>query len=118
MQGKRTGKTKELKIGTWNIRTLYRAGAVNNLEKEISRYKLDVVAIQEVRWTGHGKMERKEHSIYYSCQAKKHEFGCGFVIAKKINHLVMDFQPIDWRICKIRLRGKFQNISIINVRTD
>jgi len=38
------------KIGTWNVRSLYRAGSFKAAVRELVRYKLDVVGVQEVRW--------------------------------------------------------------------
>jgi hypothetical protein len=39
------------KIGTWNVRSLYKAGLLIAVAKEILKYKLDLVGVQEVRWT-------------------------------------------------------------------
>ena len=41
---------REMKIGTWNVRSLYRAGFLKAAARELARYKLDVVGVQEVRW--------------------------------------------------------------------
>uniref|UniRef100_A0A8D8WV20 Endonuclease-reverse transcriptase n=1 Tax=Cacopsylla melanoneura TaxID=428564 RepID=A0A8D8WV20_9HEMI len=37
---------------------------------------------------------------------------------KTIRGSIMDFQPVNDRICKIRLKGKFRNISIIRMEDD
>jgi len=39
-----------MKIGTWNVRSLYRTGSLKAAARELVRYKLDVVGVQEVRW--------------------------------------------------------------------
>jgi len=41
---------REMEIGTWNIRSLYKAGSLKAAAREIARCKLDVVGVQEVRW--------------------------------------------------------------------
>ena len=48
---------REMKIGTWNVRSLYRAGSLKAAARELARYRLDVVGVQEVRWDkgGHSK---------------------------------------------------------------
>jgi exonuclease III len=38
------------KFGTWNIRSLYRACPLMTVSKELYKYNLDLVGIQEVRW--------------------------------------------------------------------
>jgi len=34
-----------MKLGTWNVRSLYRAGSLKAAAKELGRYKLDVVGV-------------------------------------------------------------------------
>lgn len=110
----RPGKTKELKIGTWNVLSLYRTAALKNLEIQVQNYKIDIIALQEIRWMGQGILERRNSSLYYSCDKRKHEFGCGFIVNAGIRHLVMDFKPINDRICILRVRGRFNNITLIS----
>jgi hypothetical protein len=43
-----------MRFGTWNVRILYRAGSLVTVAKEISKYKLDLVGVQEVRWDRRG----------------------------------------------------------------
>jgi hypothetical protein len=52
----RRGK-RDILLGTWNVRSLYRAGSLMTMAKELARYKLDLVGVQEVRWDkgGHSK---------------------------------------------------------------
>jgi len=38
-----------MKISTWNVRSLYRAGSLKAAARELGRNKLDVVGVQEVR---------------------------------------------------------------------
>jgi len=39
-----------MKLGTWNVRSLYRAGSLKTAARELAKYTLDVVGVQEVRW--------------------------------------------------------------------
>ena len=111
---KRPCKEKELRIGTWNVLTLYKGAALNNLEEQLKQYNTDIIALQEIRWTGQGIIERKNCSLYYSCHKSKHEFGCGFIVNKKMKYEVMDFKSINHRICTLRIRGRFNNISLVS----
>ncbi|PSN51304.1 Craniofacial development protein 2, partial [Blattella germanica] len=78
-------------------------------------YNIDILALQEIRWLGNNILEKKEGNIYYSCHNKLHQFGTGFMVNQKYKHLVIDFQPINFRMCKLRIKGRFQNYSLINV---
>jgi len=44
-----------MRIGTWNVRSLYRTGSLSAATKELARYKLDLVGVQEVRWDKGGQ---------------------------------------------------------------
>jgi len=39
-----------MRFGTWNIRSLYRAGSLMAAARELAIHKLDLVGVQEVRW--------------------------------------------------------------------
>jgi hypothetical protein len=47
-------KEMDMRFGTWNARSMYRAGSLRAVAEEISEYKLDLVGVQEVRWGGGG----------------------------------------------------------------
>jgi hypothetical protein len=38
-----------IRFGTWNVRTMYRAGSLRAVAEYISKYELDLVGVQEVR---------------------------------------------------------------------
>ena len=47
-------RKRDILLGTWNVRSLYRAGALRAAARELARYKLDLVGVQEVRWDKEG----------------------------------------------------------------
>jgi hypothetical protein len=40
----------DVRFGTWNVRSLYRAGSLIAEAEVILKYKLDLVRVPEVRW--------------------------------------------------------------------
>jgi exonuclease III len=50
-----------MRFGTWNVRTLLQAGNMNAIADEAERYKMDVVALQEM-----GLIRKSKFNIYYS----------------------------------------------------
>jgi hypothetical protein len=82
----RTGKrkrTREFGLYSWNVRTIYQVGSLRKLVHEMGRDEytngVDVLAIQEVRWTGNATTDKENHVLSYSGHQKKHEFGVGFL---------------------------------------
>jgi exonuclease III len=39
-----------MRFGTWNVRSLYREGSLMTVVSEISKCKLDLVGVQEMKW--------------------------------------------------------------------
>ena len=52
-------RERGMKIGTWNVRSFYEAGSFKAAARELGRYKLDVVGVQEVRWDAGGQVGRR-----------------------------------------------------------
>jgi exonuclease III len=70
-------------FGTWNIRSLYRAGSLMTVSRELSRCRLDIVGVQEVRWEGNGTAPAGEYMFFYGKGNKNHEYGTGFFVHKR-----------------------------------
>ena len=49
-------RKRDIRVGTWNIRSLYRAGSLTVAARELARYKLDVAGVWEVRWNKGGRV--------------------------------------------------------------
>jgi hypothetical protein len=39
----------DVRFGTWNVRSLYRAASLRTVASELATYNLDLVAVEEVR---------------------------------------------------------------------
>jgi hypothetical protein len=47
--------------------------------------------------------------------ANNHKFGTAFLVDSKFNHMVINFTPINERLCVIKIKGRFFNYSFINI---
>uniref|UniRef100_A0A8D8SWI4 Craniofacial development protein 2 n=1 Tax=Cacopsylla melanoneura TaxID=428564 RepID=A0A8D8SWI4_9HEMI len=75
---------------------------------------MDLVALQEVRWPHNGKESTENYQIYYSGNTEgKYQKGVGFAVKRQIDSAVTSFEAVNERICIIRLKGRFKNISVI-----
>jgi hypothetical protein len=51
-------RKREILLGTWNVRSLCRAGFLTPAVRKLARYKSDLVGAQEVRWDKQGRYSR------------------------------------------------------------
>ena len=65
-EASRTRKRKrDILLGTWKVRSLYRAGALKAAARELARYKLDLEGAQEVRWDKGGTVRAGDYNFLY-----------------------------------------------------
>ena len=53
-----------MSFGTWNIRRLYRSGSVTAVARELGRYKLELVGVQEVMWVKRGNVTAADYNYF------------------------------------------------------
>jgi hypothetical protein len=46
-----------MSFGTWNVRSLYRAHSLIVAGRNLARYKLNLVGVQEVSWDKGGRVK-------------------------------------------------------------
>jgi len=61
-------------------------------------------------------MDTGDFTILYSGSTKS-ALGTGFIVSKEYKGSIMEFKPINERICILRIRARLFNITLICVRT-
>jgi hypothetical protein len=74
-----------MRFDTWNARSWYRAGSLKTVSRELARYKLDLVGVQEVGLEGGGTEPAGEFTFFYGKGNENHELGTDFFVHKRIN---------------------------------
>jgi exonuclease III len=104
-----------MKIGMWNVRSLFWSTAVKVLHNELSNLDFNVVVLQETRLKS-GIQKFDTFALFNSeSEIKKHEYGCGFYVGGELLKYVKDFTIVDERICSLRLKDKWFSCTLINV---
>jgi hypothetical protein len=63
----------DMRFGIWTVRSLYRAGSLMTVAKELSKYKLDLEGVQEVRWDRDFTESAGEYTFVYGKGNENHE---------------------------------------------
>jgi len=107
MQCKRM-KTKEFIVATWNAQSMLQAGKMEETADELKKYTIQRTALQEVRWPQDGWIKKKNYTLLYSAlKTSKGQHGTGFLTTGCVTQCILGFEPINERMCKLRIKGKF-----------
>lgn len=106
-------KTK-VRIGCWNVRTMYQIGKTAQVCREMENYKLDLVGISESRWTGMGKLQTQTGQvIIYSGKEDRHEYGVALVMSKEAAKSLISWKPCGERLLTARFNSRHVKMTII-----
>jgi hypothetical protein len=82
----------KLCIGTWDVKRLLKPGKMQELAEELVKTQLEIVVIQEIRWSGTGLIKKKDFSLYYSGTIDQTgQAGTGFIILGGVINNVIGF---------------------------
>ena len=112
--GKELNKYQPLKIGTWNVRTMNKAGKLENLKAEMIKLKVDVIGVSEVRWKGTGDIISGDTRFIYS-GGENAERGVGILLNKKIANNVTKVDQKHDRLLYIKIKADPVDIVMIQV---
>ena len=70
-------RKRDMRFGAWDVRNLNVAAALPTAAREIWRYKLDLVGVQEVGWDRGGTVRAGDYNVFYGKRNHNHRFGTG-----------------------------------------
>ena len=119
-----------VKIGQWNVRTMFETGKCAQVIKEMQRYGISILGVSEMRWNSCGKMRvATGETVLYSGmdEGGNHEKGVRFILSKEDAQCLdlLKWEPVSERnrlpSCndmpqQTRQRGKRTMISTTSYR--
>jgi exonuclease III len=95
---------------------MYWAGSLRTVAEEVSKYKLDLVREQEVRWDGVGTELAGQYTFFYGKGNQNHELGTDFpCIRKSCQQLIKKVEFVSDRMSYIILRACWCDIIVLSV---
>jgi exonuclease III len=71
-----------MRFGMWNV-SLHRAGSLKTVARELGKYKLDLLGVQEVRWEKEATERAEDCTFFYGAGNEEHQLGKGFLYIKE-----------------------------------
>ena len=85
----------QMKIATWNVRTLNTLGKTELLEGELQKYNINinVMGLAETKWKGdEGHDYTEEGNMFIHAKTDKKECGVGFLVDRISSKAVMGYE--------------------------
>ena len=70
-------------LGYWNIRSMNR-GKLEVVKQEMARVNINILGINELKWTGMGEFNSDDRYIYYCGQESLRRNGVSIIVNKRV----------------------------------
>ena len=99
-------------IGTWNVRSVNQ-GKLKVVKQEMTRVKINILRISELKLIGMGEFNSDDHYIYYYGQESLRRNGLAIIVNKRVRNAVLGFNLKNDRMISVCFQGKPFNITVI-----
>ncbi|XP_051914908.1 craniofacial development protein 2-like [Hippocampus zosterae] len=109
------GTKTNTRVGTWNVRTMFQSGRMDQVLKNMRDYRLDILGVSEMRWTGQGRLMVNGATFLYSGKQDHHSHGVGIILSSSAAKALIGWKPVNERIITARLYTRYAKVTIVQV---
>ena len=88
-------------------------GKLEVVKEEMARVNIDMLAVNEVKWTGMGEFDSDGHYIYYCGQESLRRNGIAITVKKRVQNAVLRYNLKNDKMISVRFLGSPFNITVI-----
>ena len=90
-------------------------GKLEVIKQEMARINIDILEINELKWTRMGEFNSDDHSIYFCGQESLRKNGVALIVNKRVQNSVLGCNFRNNRMILVHFQGKQFNITVIQV---
>ena len=84
-------------------------------QEKMARVNINILGINEPKWTVMGELNSDDHYIYYCGQESLRRNGVAIIVNKRVQNAVLRCNLKNDRMISVRFQGKPFNIRVIQV---
>ena len=88
-------------------------GKLEVIKQEMVTVKINILGINELKWTGIGEFNSDDHYIYYCGQESLRGNGVSLIVNKRVWNAILRCSLKNNRMISVHLQGKPFNITVI-----
>ena len=81
-------------------------GKLEAVKQEMAGVNVDILGINELKWTGMGEFNSDDHYIYYCGQQSLRRNGVAIMVNKTVQNAVLGWNLKNDRMISVHLQGK------------
>ena len=90
-------------------------GKLEVVKQEMARVNVNILGINELKWTGMGEFDSDDHYIYYCGWESLRRNGVAIMVNKRVRNAVVGCNLKNDRMISVPFQGKPFNITVIQV---
>ena len=103
-------------IGTWNIRSMNQ-GKLEVVKQDMARVNIDILGINELKWTGMGEFNSDDHYIYCYGEESLRRNGGAIIVNKRVQNAVLGCNLKNNWMISAHFQGKRFSTTVMKVYT-
>ena len=90
-------------------------GKLEVVKQEMERVNINILGINELKWTGMGEFNSDDHYIYYCGQESLRINGVAIIVKKRVQNAVLGYNLKNGSMISVHFQGKPFNITVMQV---
>ena len=87
-------------------------GKLEVVKQEMARVNIDILGINELKWTGMGEFNSDDHYIYWCGQESLRRNGIAVILDRRVQNAVLGCNLKHDRMISVHLQGKPFSITV------
>ena len=90
-------------------------GKLDMVKQEMTRMYINILGINELKWTGMGEFNSDDHYIYHCGQESHRRNGVALIVNRRVQNAILGCSLKNDRMISVRFPGKPLNITVIQI---